>query len=199
MFDNILWKRQVAFLEPVVIDKNVHQWVLNKVLIINACFLEVTISVPEVTVTCNDAAAEDECKWFIAIWFILLKQIWHWLRYMWYLNNIYTHRQGSLKNAHSVHARSSSSCLTLLSFFLLLYVAVDSFLAGSWLHISLPVWGARPSIIPPSRVDPISLRSQAHCRVQLVGNKKCRLCTVCQAINAVYATSFPTDKHKAAF
>jgi hypothetical protein len=31
--------------------------------------------VPDVTVTYSDVASEDECKWFIAIRFILLKQI----------------------------------------------------------------------------------------------------------------------------
>jgi hypothetical protein len=31
--------------------------------------------VQDVTVTYSGIASEDECKWFIAIWFILLKQI----------------------------------------------------------------------------------------------------------------------------
>ncbi len=59
----------------------------------------------------------------------------------------------------TLHAGSSSSRLTLLSFFLLLHVA--SFLAGSWLLILLLVWGALPSLPAFPWVDPISLRSQA--------------------------------------
>ncbi len=64
-----------------------------------------------------------------------------------------------LGNVHSVHAGSSSSRLTRPSFFFLLHVA--SFLAGSWLLIFLPAWGAWPSLTPFPRADPISLRSQA--------------------------------------
>jgi hypothetical protein len=42
----------------------------------------------------------------------------------------------------------------------LFHGAVDSFPAGGWLLILLSVWGAGPSLIPPPRVDPISLRFQ---------------------------------------
>ncbi len=60
---------------------------------------------------------------------------------------------------HSVHAGSSMSHLTCPSFFFLLHVA--SFLAGSWLLISLPAWEAWPSLTPFPWADPISLRFQA--------------------------------------
>jgi hypothetical protein len=64
-----------------------------------------------------------------------------------------------LEDAHSVHAGSSSSRPTHPSFFFLLHDA--SFLAGSWLLIFLPAWGAQPSLTPFPWADPSSLRSQA--------------------------------------
>ncbi len=58
-----------------------------------------------------------------------------------------------------MHVGSSTSCLTLPSFFLLLHVA--SLLAGDWLLISFLVWRAWSSLTPFPWADPISIRSQA--------------------------------------
>jgi hypothetical protein len=66
-------------------------------------------------VTYSDRTSEDESKWFK---FDIMD------------NSItFEYIERSFENAHSVHAGSSSSCMTLLSFFLLLHVA--SFLAGN--------------------------------------------------------------------
>jgi hypothetical protein len=90
------------------------------------------------------------------------KQIWHWFRYSWRLDNIYTHRQRSLKEC-SLCARwvlfvtpDSSSPLPL--------APCCCWLLPCWQLTAYPALhlGAGPSPIPPHpRVDPIPLRSQA--------------------------------------
>jgi hypothetical protein len=60
-----------------------------------------------------------------------------------------------------MHNESSLSRLTLLAVFFPLHEAVVPSSAGGQLLILLSAWGARPSFIPLTRVDPISLGFQA--------------------------------------
>ncbi len=124
------------------------------------------VNVPDVTGTYSDVASEDECKWFYRHMIYSPetdKQIWHWFWYAWRLDNIYTHRQGSLKEC--------SLCARWV-----LFVMPDSspplplapcccWLLPCWqltAYLALCLEGrALPLSPPPPGVDPISLRSQA--------------------------------------
>ncbi len=64
----------------------------------------------------------------------------------------YTVTKAFSKNAHSVHAGSSSSRPTCPSFFFLFHVV--PFLAGSWLLFFPTPWGAWPSLTPFPQADP---------------------------------------------
>jgi hypothetical protein len=109
------------------------------------------------TVMYSKVWTEDQCNGFNAIWFILLKQMQHYLNLI--LHAITLLQSSFLKIAHSLHASPSSSHPTCPSFFFLLHVA--SFLAGCWLLIFSNSWGAGPSLTPLPQADPSSFRSQA--------------------------------------
>jgi hypothetical protein len=99
--------------------------------------------------------SEDECKWFTAIWFILLKQskttgktfdysdteCCYYLHTKWRLFTMIT---------YSVHDGSSLSRRTLLPYSWLLRGGVVPSPAAELLLILLPAWRTGPSPIPPT-------------------------------------------------
>jgi hypothetical protein len=106
--------------------------------------------------------SEDECKWFIAIWFILLKQskIRQWDIWIWCHGTLllFTYKMVIIHSNYVLCARwvlfvmlDSSSHLPCCSMRVL----------PPPLLILFPAWRAGPSPIPPTWVDPISLRVQA--------------------------------------
>jgi hypothetical protein len=118
--------------------------------------------------------SKDECKWFIAIWFILLKQINKH-------DNGLTINNGS--TALIIYTRTVKRHLySTLRTLIVLTLCVMGPLRHAWLFFPSsscsmrllsppllavnrlscsPPGGAGPSLTPPSRVDPISLGFQA--------------------------------------
>jgi hypothetical protein len=106
---------------------------------------------------------------FIAIWFILLKQskqggeIQNMM--LWNIIAVYIQNGHYLQWLHTL-CTMGPSCHARLFFqsSWSLHESVAPSSAADQLLILLPAWRARPSPIPPSQVDPISLRVQAPSR-----------------------------------
>ncbi len=132
---------------------------------------EVQIFIHVRDVMYSNVETQDQCKWFNAIWFILLKQNsikFNSAIYIIYINSMIFCLVR--KTAHSVRTDPSSSSPTCP--FLLVLVYVVSALNEHWLLISLAPGEAGPSLTPLPQADPVSFRSQATARSHIGYNTK---------------------------